>query len=453
MASPLWFLFLACTLYNIAVPASSQLCSSNSTANCTESLWTNSTRFNTTNSSLFLSPSLSNSTINNTNASSTYVNTTSALGTCSDGFILTSSQPYDCVDADECETLSHNCDSNAACSNSNGSFSCTCNLWAYTGNGTVCELTGACELGVDTCHQYASCTSTSSGTFVCACNSGFGGDGTTCVEQDECSLNTHNCDTNAECTNSLGSFTCECNQWVYTGNGTSCTLTGPCELGTDTCDASASCESTEFGFDCECNTGYDGTGISCEDEDECSTGSHNCDANAACANTDGSFQVHSQRRNVLATTGSKALEWLATQLGHVRLEQATAASGLCALPAQRSEAPLSHARDLPVLVLYITKLCVVRMGRQTAYTCSCPSGWASNRASERTCTYCPPDTYKPAWGTGECLDCPRRSTSTGGSSSCMCDPGAALLWPLSTISLSNALWLQTLGLILEAAEP
>ncbi|MCP4482167.1 MAG: hypothetical protein GY817_05155 [bacterium] len=42
------------------------------------------------------------------------------------------------LDNDECSLNTHDCDSNAACTNTAGSFTCACNT-GYTGNGTSCS--------------------------------------------------------------------------------------------------------------------------------------------------------------------------------------------------------------------------------------------------------------------------------------------------------------------------
>ena len=42
-----------------------------------------------------------------------------------------------CIDVDECNIPSNNCGTNALCTNTPGSFTCTCNH-GYTGDGVTC---------------------------------------------------------------------------------------------------------------------------------------------------------------------------------------------------------------------------------------------------------------------------------------------------------------------------
>ena len=107
-------------------------------------------------------------------------------------------------DISECELDIDNCDKQATCSNTEGSYSCACNA-GWTGDGFTCEGIkkqfylsfqllnntnllkicpffpdiNECELDIDNCDQHATCTNTE-GSYSCACNAGWRGNGSKC---------------------------------------------------------------------------------------------------------------------------------------------------------------------------------------------------------------------------------------------------------------------------------
>lgn len=83
------------------------------------------------------------------------------------------------TDIDECKTDSFNCDVNANCSDTLGSYECTCND-GYTGDGDVCSDIDECLS--NPCDKNATCNNTD-GSFFCECDSGFVGDGMSCTRE------------------------------------------------------------------------------------------------------------------------------------------------------------------------------------------------------------------------------------------------------------------------------
>ena len=157
------------------------------------------------------------------------------------------------VSDDECAT--NICDSNAKCTNTPGSYICTCNH-GYRGKGVTCDgkyvhlesMDGyyvfCVYADIDECVTTNNCDSNAAyantpGIYTCICNHGYNGSGITCngkyvhlesidgyyvfcvyADIDECAT-TNNCDSNATCTNTPGSYTCTCNHG-YNGSGITC---------------------------------------------------------------------------------------------------------------------------------------------------------------------------------------------------------------------------------------
>ena len=107
-----------------------------------------------------------------------------------------------------------------------------------------------CALGTHTCHKDAVCTDTT-GSYSCTCKEGYAGDGESCtgiikqhfmhslkenpiqnsicftlhclycfLDINECYLS-NACHPNSNCSNTLGSYICECNPG-YSGDGKTC---------------------------------------------------------------------------------------------------------------------------------------------------------------------------------------------------------------------------------------
>ncbi|XP_035678062.1 uromodulin-like 1 [Branchiostoma floridae] len=84
------------------------------------------------------------------------------------------------LDVDECADGTHNCHAQAACTNTDGYFTCDCTE-GYSGNGVNCTDVDECADGTHNCHAQATCTNTD-GSFICECIDGYEGDGFTCTE-------------------------------------------------------------------------------------------------------------------------------------------------------------------------------------------------------------------------------------------------------------------------------
>ncbi|XP_020600954.1 uncharacterized protein LOC110040108 isoform X2 [Orbicella faveolata] len=164
------------------------------------------------------------------------------------------------TDLDECNTNTHNCDVNADCVNTVGSYSCMCKA-GYTGDGQTCNDVDECSTSSHSCDVNAVCNNTPA-SHNCTCKAGYSGDGNTCSDVDECSTNSHGCDVDAVCSNTRGSHTCACKAG-YSGDGRTCSDVNECSDPLSVCDVNARCQNTQGSYRCSCKAGFTGDGKSC----------------------------------------------------------------------------------------------------------------------------------------------------------------------------------------------
>ncbi|XP_071998608.1 uncharacterized protein [Engystomops pustulosus] len=174
-------------------------------------------------------------------------------GACPPGF---TGDGLHCSDINEC--LQNQCSMNSTCTNTQGNFTCECNI-GFTGNGFSCVEIDKCQ---NSCSPNASCISTS-GNYSCICKNGFEGNGIYCADKDECQTS-NSCSSDAFCKNTLGSYTCTCKNG-FTGNGTFCADIDECQTS-NSCSSYASCINTLGSYTCtcdQCNENYCSNGGTC----------------------------------------------------------------------------------------------------------------------------------------------------------------------------------------------
>ncbi|CAL1548117.1 unnamed protein product, partial [Lymnaea stagnalis] len=202
-----------------------------------------------------------------------------------------------CVDVDECSRYKSKVCVNGHCTNTDGSFTCTCNSgYRQARNLSSCEDVDECEANNGGCAQLCE---NKAGSFSCACHKGFNlaDDNINCKDINECLAKNGGCDD--VCVNKVGSYKCGCSHIgkVLSQDGRSCKECLRTQFFNRSTSSCNSCPQHAHARDalalsvrdCRCDRGFHGNpslSLECQDVNECQTGEMKC--SHKCVNTVGS---------------------------------------------------------------------------------------------------------------------------------------------------------------------
>ncbi|GFN91253.1 fibrillin-1 [Plakobranchus ocellatus] len=203
------------------------------------------------------------------------------------------SGPRCIVDVDEC-AQDQACPSGQLCTNTIGSFRCSCPAGYTMLNGQCLDVDECADVVLHDCDLSTEDCNNNQGSYSCVCRDGYArDDNNECADIDECAKQLHNCE--QVCENTEGSHNCDC----YLGyrldsDRESCVLrSDPCEGVTNlNCSQICTVDLDTNTAHCLCNSGYGLVGTEdCQDINECEYDHLNqCSFKDGCTNTVGSFQ-------------------------------------------------------------------------------------------------------------------------------------------------------------------
>eukprot|EP00117_Sycon_ciliatum_P019648 scpid6927/ scgid17744/ Fibrillin-1 len=210
-----------------------------------------------------------------------------------------------CLDRDECASQTHECSKNALCSNTAGSYECSC-PFGLTGKATndTCIDIDECRDGLHFCANNTICHNTFA-THNCACKAGFSGNALVlgCKDIDEClpdPASSSPCSQSSTCQNTDGSYNCVCLLgYAKPINSTICQDVNECVQTRNICGDNSVCYNSPGSYQCHCLSGYSNSSSSsskqqqqqnCTDVDECLSSQPLCRQFSVCQNVAGSYR-------------------------------------------------------------------------------------------------------------------------------------------------------------------
>ncbi|KAK7591209.1 hypothetical protein V9T40_002822 [Parthenolecanium corni] len=176
---------------------------------------------------------------------------------------------FGCLDENECNEGTANCDQNAICVNEIGSFRCACRP-GYTGNGYQCiAIESPCGKDFKLCNPPNSYCSIPDDYRTCECNPGYQKNyldeqriGFTCADINECESRV--CTVHENCLNLEGGYVCECK--TAPGSRRNCKNLNVSCNDVNNCSPNADCilNDVSNSYGCRCIRGYYGDGYFCK---------------------------------------------------------------------------------------------------------------------------------------------------------------------------------------------
>ncbi|KAL9952018.1 hypothetical protein ACROYT_G039217 [Oculina patagonica] len=153
-------------------------------------------------------------------------------------------------DIDKCKDNNPSCETPKEYKNGFG-FYCLHGFGLHYGD---CRDINECDWYL--CGKHAICTNTK-GSYECTCVDGFYWAKYHCADIDECDTGAHTCNNSiSKCINTLGSYYCRCPKGLFPMRD-ECFDIDECKTGAHKCDEKTSiCENTNGGYFCKCRTGF-----------------------------------------------------------------------------------------------------------------------------------------------------------------------------------------------------